>query len=133
MATEKHYLFLDDIIVVCSDETFYYHTMGDAKSLKDVWKREVNIVDPDLASHKFSGFIPDNWEVEEVADKGASPVQGFRYPKYRGEMNDDSVWDHLISYTTGKDYPSCIRVYRTVYELEGGEMPILYSTIKEDW
>lgn len=127
-----HYLVFDDIVVTCKEETYYYHTLKDAKSLEDVWEKvTVDIVDPDVAPHKLSGFIPANWKVENVKDNGSSPIKGYRYPKYRGtSINDDSVWNHLTSYTIGEDYPTEIRVYRTVYKLEGGEMPILYSTIK---
>ena len=135
MATEKHFLILDDIMVICKEETYYYHTIKDAQSLEDVWEKvSVDIVDPYGAPHKLSGFIPNNWRVDKDEDNGYSPIKGYRYPKYRGtSMPDDSVWDHFISYTFGDDYPKEIRVFRTVYELEGGEMPILYHTTQNNY
>lgn len=125
----KHYLIIDEIAVFGETTTYKYHTFKDVAHLEDVWRESVDIVDP-YSDHQLSGFIPDNWEITE--ENGDSPVDGYRLPKYSGcsinDNEDDSVWNYL--HYTSKDVPQEVGIYRTVYELEGGEMPISVHVIE---
>ena len=85
----------------------------------------MKIVNPD-GDYKLSGYFPDNWEITE--EIGGNPIPGYKLPKYSGScIYDDSVWDHL--HYSCDNAPQEVGIFRTVYELEGGEMPILdYNT-----
>ena len=122
MAT-THYLLLDEIIVIGKENNCRYKTVQSVESLEEIWSKEVKIVDP-YGDHELDGYYPDNWEVYDEEDE-ESPVTGYRFPKYYARvLNDDSVWDHF-KYKSWGDNPQEVRVFRKVYELEGGELPAL--------
>ena len=125
-----HYLISDEVAVFGEKVTYKYHTFKDVQHLEDVWETPVDIVDP-YGDHQLSGFIPDNWEITE--ESGSSPVNGYRLPKYSGcsinDNEDDSIWGYLHC-TSMKDVPQEVGIYRTVYELKGGEMPISVHVIE---
>lgn len=122
MAT-VHYLILDEIIVMGKENNCRYKTIQSTENPEEIWKKEVKIVDP-YGDHELSGYYPDNWDVyDEEAEE--SPVPGYRFPKYYGRvLNDDSVWNNF-KYKSWGDNPQEVRVFRAVYELEGGELPAL--------
>lgn len=117
------YLIIDEIVVLGKENNCRYKTLHSVESLEGVWSQEVRIVDP-YGGHELAGYYPDNWDIydEEV---GESPVPGYRYPKYYARvLKDDSVWDHF-KYNSWGDDPQEVRVFRKVYELKGGELPVL--------
>lgn len=118
-----HYLIIDEIVFLGKENNCRYKTAQSTENPGEIWNKEVKIVDP-YGDHELAGYYPDNWEVydEEV---GESPVPGYRFPKYYGRvLNDDSVWNNF-KYKSWGDNPQEIRVFRKVYELEGGELPAL--------
>ena len=127
MATTLHYLVRDEIMVICAKNTYTYRTLQNAQTIKDVWKKEVKIVDP-YACHELSGFYPDNWEIGEEND--TIPAPGYRYPKYRAfyKSSKDDPIDHIVSYD---EYAREVRVFRSVFELKGDELPVLDHTVRD--
>ena len=119
----KHYLVIDEVVVIGKENSCRYKTLQNTESLEDVWRLEVKIVDP-YGDHKLSGYFPNNkWEVYD--EDGQAPVSGYRLPKYYGRVIDDpSVWKYL-EYKSWGDAPQEVRIFRKVYELEGGELPAL--------
>lgn len=122
-----HYLILDEIVIIGKENNCRYKTIQETTTLEEAWKKEVRIVDP-YGDHELAGYYPDNWDIydEEVEE---SPVPGYRFPKYYARvLNDDSVWDHFKYKSWGN--PREVRVFRAVYELEGGELPALGRRIE---
>ena len=122
MAT-THYLLLYEIIVIGKENNCRYKTVQSVENLEEIWKKEVKIVDS-YGDHELSGYYPENWDVYNEED-GESPIPGYKTPRYYGRsLNDDSVWSHF-KYKSWGDNPQEVRVFRAVYELEGGELPAL--------
>lgn len=118
-----HYLLLDEIIVMGKENNCRYKTIQEVATLEEVWKKEVKIIDS-YGDHELSGYYPKNWDVYDE-DDDESPIPGYKTPKYYGRsLNDSSVWDHF-KYKSWGDDPQEVRVFRVVYELEGGELPAL--------
>ena len=120
-----HYLLIDEVVVLGKENNCRYKTAQTTENPEEIWKKEVKIVDP-YGDHELSGYYPSNWDVYDEDDEdGESPVPGYRYPKYYARvLNDNSVWSHF-KYKSWGDDPQEIRVFRKVYELEGGELPVL--------
>ena len=117
----KHYLIRDEIVVISKENASRYYTLKDVPNLEDVWKTSVDIIDP-YGDHELKGYCP-NWEVYD--EDGESPIPGYKTPRYYSRViNDPSVWKYF-EYKSWGDVPQEVRVFRTVYELEGGELPML--------
>lgn len=116
------YLIIDEVMVIGKENTSRYKTVQETGDPSEIWKKEVKIVDP-YGDHELEGYFPDNWEVYD--EDGKSPVTGYKSPKYYGRvLNDASVWKYL-KYKSWGDEPQEVRIFRNVYELEGGELPAL--------
>ena len=124
MAT-VHYLIIDEVMVICTKNTYTYKTLHNVQHLEDVWKQEVKIVDP-YGCHELSGIYPEKWDITEK--DGLAVAEGYRYPKYKGYSKWDDALERIISYD---EYPKEVRIFRTVYELEGGELPVIDHTVRD--
>lgn len=123
------YLVKDEIMVICAKNTYTYRTLQNAQSLEDVWEKEIKIVDP-YACHELS-FSPKKWEWEiDEEDNVTIPAPGYRYPKCKSffKSSKNNLVDHVVSYD---EYASQVRVFRTVFELKEGELPILDHTVRD--
>lgn len=122
------YLIIDEVMVIGKENTSRYKTIQETGNPKEIWEKEVRIVDS-YGDHELSGYYPnDRWEVYD--QDGKSPVAGYKYPKYYGRvLNDASVWKYL-KYKSWGDEPQEVRIFRNVYELEGGELPALSHRIE---
>lgn len=123
MAT--HYLLFDEIMVIGKERSYTYKTLQDVDRLEDIWTKEVKIVGP--GDHEMPGFVVKDWKLQPKAEDDRS-FTGYRFPKYDGTaVLDDSIWAHL-RYKSWGDEPQQVRIFRTVFELEGGELPIIMPT-----
>ena len=129
MATTLHYLIKDEIMIICNKNAYTYKTLHVAKSLTDVWTKEIKIIDP-YACHEMS-VRPENWEWEiDEENSDTIPAPGYRYSKYKAffKSSKNDLVDHVVSYD---EYASKVRVFRTVFELKEGELPILGHTVRD--
>ena len=118
-----HYLILDEIIVMGKENNCRYKTIQEVSTLDEVWKKEVKIIDS-YGDHELSGYYPKTGMfMTKMMMNLPSPVIKL-LSIIGGSLNDSSVWDHF-KYKSWGDDPQEIRVFRAVYELEGGELPAL--------